>query len=355
MITIVAKCDDRGCYGGASPPEMPPCGKRKGSQLITKPRTVKALRANNLAAATSNGGGPLMIAMELIDEDPNQPRSNSNPGFSSQSIGELAASFGPKGPKSPISLRDSEKPGRYTINHGHRRYRASKMKGLTVIPSFIDNDYNEVDQVIENLQRNELTPREIAEWIGRELAKGMKKSDVARSIGKSAAFVSQHATLLNLPPPVASVFNSGRVSDVTVVNELVTAYKKYPSEVTAWLDDSQQEVTRGGVKLLRNFLEQKRTEAQYPSDEEDVNLPDSGELNNSAQLTGVAADTEPPEAGKFGRSIILVEHHGRPARLNLRRRPSAVGLAWLRYEDDGQEQESSLADVKLVALIEGST
>jgi len=293
--------------------------------------------------------------MELIDEDPNQPRSNSNPGFSAQSIGELAASFGPKGPKSPISLRDSETPGRYIINHGHRRYRASKIKGLTAIPSFIDNDYNEVDQVIENLQRNELTPREIAEWIGRELAKGMKKSDIAKSIGKSAAFVSQHATLLNLPLPLASVFNSGRVSDVTVVNELVTAYKKHPSEVTNWLDDVQQEVTRGGVKLLREFLEQKLTDAQNSNDDQQEDAPNSGALNSPMELIDGATDSEPPDSGKLGRAIILVEHRGRPARLNLRRRPSAVGLAWLKYEDDGQEEESRLADVKLIALIEGST
>lgn len=296
-----------------------------------------------------------MIPTDLIDEDPNQPRSHTNPGFSQQSIGELAASFGPKGPKSPISLRDSETAGRFIINHGHRRYRAARMKGLTVIPSFIDNDYNEVDQVIENLQRNELTPREIADWIGRELAKGTKKSDIAKSIGKSAAFVSQHAALLNLPVPIALVFNSGRVGDVTVVNELVTVYKKHPSEVTAWLDDTQQELTRGGLKLLREFLEQKRTDDQYQTSEEEVEISESGSVNMSPDTTDGTADTEPQETGKLGKAIILVEHKGRPARLNLRRRPSAVGLAWLRYEDDGQEQESSLADVKLVALIEGST
>lgn len=326
----------------------------KGSSLITKPKSIKTKRTkSNPVDATSNNGGPLMISIDLIDEDPNQPRSHTNPGFSPQSIGELAASLGPKGPKSPISLRYSETPGRYIINHGHRRYRASRMKGLTVIPSFIDNDYNEVDQVIENLQRNELTPREIAEWIGRELAKGMKKSDIAKSIGKSAAFVSQHAALMNLPAPVAGVFNSGRVSDVTVVNELVTAYKQHPSEVKAWLDDTQQELTRGGVKLLREFLEQKRTDVQYLSSEEATDTSESHSLPPDA--ADGAADTEPPETGKLGKAIILVEHKGRPARLNLRRRPSAVGLAWLRYEDDGQEQESSLRDVKLVALIEGST
>jgi ParB family chromosome partitioning protein len=46
---------------------------------------------------------------------------------------------------------------------------------------------------------------------------------------------------------------------VTVINELVTAYKKNPDEVAAWLADDSQELTRGSVKLLREFLEDKRS------------------------------------------------------------------------------------------------
>jgi ParB family chromosome partitioning protein len=152
-----------------------------------------------------------------------------------------------------------EQPGRYLINHGARRYRGSKWAEKTDYPGFIDNDYNEADQVIENLQRNELTAREIADFIGRELAKGKKKGEIAKEIGKSPAFVTQHVTLLDLPEPIAEAFNSGRAKDVTVINELVTAYKKNPDEVGAWLADDSQELTRGSVKLLREFLDDKRS------------------------------------------------------------------------------------------------
>lgn len=295
-----------------------------------------------------------MIALSLIDEDPSQPRSRLNPGFSAQSIGELAASFGINGPKSPISLREnSNLPGRYIINHGHRRYRAAKVKGLSSIPSFIDNDYNEVDQVIENLQRNELTPREIADWIGRELAKGKKKSEIGKSIGKSASYVSQHAALLDLPSLIAEAFHSGRIKDVTVVNELVIAYKKNAVRVAAWLAEPRQEITRGEVKLLREFLKQKLVDALQFSDDERDDESDPLVPNVPHQ----ASNTELPEksylAEKIDKAIVLVEHSGRPARLNLRRRPSAVGMGWLKYEDDGQEFEGQLADVKLIAVIEG--
>ena len=53
------------------------------------------------------------------------------------------------------------------------------------------------------------------------------------------------------------------------------------------------------------------------------------------------------------RAIIQVEHRGRRARLILSKRPSTEGWAWLTYEDGGNEVEARLADMKLVALIEG--
>src|SRR5512133_1526692 len=93
-------------------------------------------------AASSRQGGPLALALSQIEEDPHQPRTADNPGFSAQSIAELAATIASRGVKSPISVRDHPtKPGRYLINHGARRFRASKVAGKTTIPAFVDNDY----------------------------------------------------------------------------------------------------------------------------------------------------------------------------------------------------------------------
>ena len=295
-----------------------------------------------------------MIDIDLIDEDPDQPRTKDNPGFSAASIAELAASFGPKGPKSPISLRvNPDKPGRYLINHGARRTRAGRVKRLAALPAFIDNDYSEIDQVIENLQRDNLTPREIADWIGRELARGMKKGDIARAVGKSAAFVSQHANLLNLPDAIAIAFNAGRTNDVTVVNELVTAFKKNPNEVTAWLADERREITRGGVKLLREFLDEKSAtyrEGPAPAD-------DDAYAKEETETYGDGKEgTKPKETDqtKLKKAIVLVEHNGRQARLILSRRPSSEGYAWMKYEEDGQEFEARALEAKLMGIFEGN-
>lgn len=303
--------------------------------------------------AVVQGGGPLALDMALIDEDPHQPRTQDNPGFSAQSLDELAASIQLRGVKTPISVRENpDAEGRYLINHGARRFRGAQRAGLSAIPGFIDNDYNEADQVVENLQRNELTAREIADFIGRELAKGVKKGDIAKAISKSPAFISQHVTLLDLPEPLAQAFNTGRVRDVTVVNELMTAYKKTPQDVTRWLGDASQEVTRGSVKLLREFLDTRSAPVAVPAP-----APAAAAANGRAETpaTPVAAQAGKPAAlaDKLKKAVVHVRHDNRTARLMLERRPPAEGLAWLQYIDDGQELQASLKHVTLLALLEG--
>ena len=343
-----------------------------GGQGLEKMGDLSAPLANPKNAA--NTGGPLDLDIGLIDEDSHQPRTKNNPGFGDESLNELAASIRLRGVKTPISVRDNPNAlGRYLINHGARRFRASKRADKATIPGFIDNDYNEADQVVENLQRNELTAREIADYIGRELAKGVKRGEIAKSISKSPAFVTQHAALLDLPDPIAQAFNSARVKDVTLVNELITAFKKKPLEVTRWLEDKNQEVTRGSVKLLREFLENKQQRQQENQEQEqEQEWEGKGEKDQSdsiVTLTGMtqtqAAESEPysgtdlkkeekalhPDMLK--KAIVQVRHNDRSARLILNRRPPAEGFAWLKYDDDAQEFEANLSSVTLVALLEG--
>ena len=291
---------------------------------------------------------PLELDLALIDEDPRQPRTV----FDRESLAEMTATIRLRGVKTPISVRPNpDIEGRYIINHGARRYRASKLAGKTTIPAFIDSDYNEFDQIIENLQRDGLTPREIADFIGRELAKGKKKGEIAKAIGKSPAFVSQHVTLLDLPDPIAEVFNSGRCRDVTLINELVTVYKKKPAEITTWLQDEEMDITRRSIKVLRDFLEEKE-KAELPQ-EAQQELEDEHE-NENQELTDREIKERPNESkpDKLKKLIVQVEHEGRTARLLLNRLPSAKGFAWLKYEE-GHEAEVELAKVQLVAVLEG--
>ena len=310
----------------------------------------------NASTVPSGGAGPMLLPIGLIDEDPNQPRHQDSPGFSPESLGELAETIRLRGVKTPISVRENpDVSGRYLINHGARRFRGSKLAGKTDIPGFIDNDYNEADQVIENLQRNDLTAREIADYIGRELAKGAKKGEIAKAIGKSPAFVTQHVTLLDLPDAIAKAFNSGRCRDVTVINELVTAHKRKPQEVADWLGDEGQEITRGSVKMLRDFLDEKRRHEEEQQDDTDgqAGAGADGDPEGESPNPKQKKEDKPADPGKLKKAIIQVKHDDRSARLLLSRRPPAEGFAWLKYEDDGHEFEANLAQVQLVAVLEG--
>jgi ParB family chromosome partitioning protein len=307
---------------------------------------------------TSSGAPlkPVELPMDLIDEDPLQPRAQDSPGFSPQSIAEIGATIKERGVKSPISVRrNRSSPGRYIINHGARRFRGSKWAGKTTIPAFVDDDYNAVDQVIENLHRNELTPREIADFIGRELAKGKKRTDIAFELGKSPAFITQHAHLLDLPGPIALVFNSGRVRDVTVISELLIAHKKRPREVQLWLQDEEQEISRGSVRLLREFLEDKARaqDAKASTDDDQGALMDeAGERGADMFIGADSALVASVGLARLRRASVQVRHEGRLARIVLKRRPTKPGRAYFKYEDDGSEVEASLSEATLVAIVE---
>lgn len=301
---------------------------------------------------TSDHKNLLQLDLNLIEEDPDQPRKEENPGFAESSLKELANTIQLRGVKSPISVRENqEKPGYFIINHGARRYRASRIAGKGSIPAFIDNEYNEADQVIENLQRNELTAREIADYIGREIAKGKKKSKIAKEIGKSAAFISQHFTLLNLPEPIAEAFHSGRVSDVTVVNELVRLHKKSPDKVITWLCDEDQELTRKSVALIRDYIENKKQHHKKSEKSDTSNDQISPEEDKKIKSEGTEKNQN---ANKLKKAIVSIRHNNQTGRIMLDRRPGREGSAWIKYEEDGTESEVSLSNVELIALIEGT-
>lgn len=323
--------------------------------------------------AAAPSGVVAVISLDLIDEDPNQPRTKDNPGFSPESLAELAETIKARGVKSPISIRDNpDAPGRYLINHGARRFLGSKLAGKTTIPYVLDNDYLSVDQLIENLQRVDNTPMEIARFIERLMKdQGMNKSEVAKALGRSPAFVTQHTALLSLPEPIQEAFDQGRVRDVTLISDLVTAWKKNPDDVEAWLAQDEQEITRSSVKLLREFLEEKnkprdpntvdaftdKTDAEHGGDQRGGSGSDGGQDDGEQggqDATGKDKGEEKPEdPTKLKKAIIQVQYKERPARLMLNRRPPCDGFAWLKYEDDGQEIEASLAAVTITAIIEG--
>ena len=281
---------------------------------------------------------PIELDIELIDEDKNQPRTV----FDDATLKELAETIRERGVKTPISVRPSKKEGRYIINHGARRYRASIIAGKETIPAYVDADYAEEDQIIENLHRDELTAREIANFIGRKIGEGMKQRAVGKLIGKSESYISQHLTLNDLPEPISTVFNNARCGDVTVIYELVTAYKKAPEKVATWLEDESQEITRRSVKDLREFLAESAMNAKSLADEDE----DDGHISKSKKIMET-------DKSKMRNPIIRVEFGGKIARLILNKRPPSKRTVWVTFEESGKTTKVGIEHLTLFEILPG--
>ena len=146
------------------------------------------LQLDDLAAldepAPDASGRPMLMSLDDIDEDPEQPRHE----FDANGLLELAATIRDRGVRQPISVRpNTQQAGRWVLNFGARRLRASKLAGLTEIPAFVDTTADDYDQVIENEQREGLKPLEIALFVQKRLASGDNQAEIARRLGKAAS------------------------------------------------------------------------------------------------------------------------------------------------------------------------
>lgn len=162
------------------------------------------------APVASPTGEPINLPIGQIDNNPNQPRKR----FDETALNELASSIRNIGLIQPIVV--VKRNGRYMIVSGERRWRASKLAGLTTIPSII-KEYTdkEVAQIalIENLQREDLNPIESARAIKELIDKfDMTQEAVAEKIGKSRPAIANTIRLLTLSSPVVKLIEENRLS-----------------------------------------------------------------------------------------------------------------------------------------------
>jgi len=156
--------------------------------------------ARSVAAGGGRGQFRTVVAsIPLADIRPNpgQPRRYFEPA----AMADLAASIRTRGLLHPIIVaRDG---GGFMILAGERRYRAARLAGLEQVPALIRDDDPLELALIENLQREDLTPLEEADALGQLAERcGYTHDQLARLIGKSRPYVSNTLTLRRLPDPI---------------------------------------------------------------------------------------------------------------------------------------------------------
>ena len=151
--------------------------------------------------------------LKITEVEPNrdQPRKR----FDQEALEELAQSIKEYGLIQPIVV--SKKDGYYSIVAGERRWRASKIAGLTEIPAIIREDDERVNteiSLIENMQREDLNPYEKALGIRTLIDNyGLSQEIVAKKLGKSRSTIANWVRVLNLEPRVLEMVKEGKISE----------------------------------------------------------------------------------------------------------------------------------------------
>ena len=219
------------------------------------------LQLDDLAAldepAPDAGGRPMLLPLDGIDEDPEQPRHE----FDANGLLELAATIRDRGVRQPISVRPNpQQVGRWVLNFGARRLRASKLAGLTEIPAFIDTTADNYDQVIENEQREGLKPLEIALFVQKRLASGDNQAEIARRLGKSRQYVTLATALIEPPDWLLDAYRQGRCKGMTELYELRRLHGEHAERVEAWAANGEP-MTRERIASLKRELLQSSLES----------------------------------------------------------------------------------------------
>ena len=151
------------------------------------------------------------LPLREIEPDPGQPRKT----FDDETLAELSASIAEHGLLQPIAVRPKPSGG-YLIVAGERRWRASRMAGLTEVPVIVKDVTDEQAMelaLVENLQREDLDPVEEAAGIRELMTRcNLTQEQAARKLGKSRSALANSLRLLSLPETVLELLKSGFIT-----------------------------------------------------------------------------------------------------------------------------------------------
>jgi ParB family transcriptional regulator, chromosome partitioning protein len=154
--------------------------------------------------------GPNLVALELIDSNPHQPRQDFDPS----EIQSLADSLSSHGLLQPVVVRRVE--DHYQLIAGERRLRAAKQAGWTDVPvNIIEADDRQTAElaIIENLQRKDLNPLEKAASFQRYLEQyGCTQEELASRLKLDRSTIANLIRLLELPESVQESLRQGKIT-----------------------------------------------------------------------------------------------------------------------------------------------
>lgn len=227
------------------------------------------------------------ISLDEIRPNPYQPRKT----FDNKSLKELSESIKENGVFQPIIIRKSVNG--YEIIAGERRFRASKLAKKKTIPAII-RDFDEAQMmevaVLENLQREDLTPLEEAqayEMLQKNL--GLTQAEVSKRLGKSRPYIANYLRLLTLPQKTKRLLQRGELS-MGQARTLLGLKDK----------DSIDDLAR---KVVKNGITVRQLESLVAKLNEKEKKPKKKAIKKSAFIRA----SESQLTDKFGTSVNIIE------------------------------------------------
>ncbi len=200
-------------------------------------------------------GGTTMLRITQIEPRSNQPRKV----FDKEALSELADSIAAHGVIQPIVVRENM-GGFYSIVAGERRWRASKLAGLTEVPVVIlDIDDAKAAELalVENLQREDLNPIEEAmafETLAKEYS--LTQEEISKRIGRSRSAIANSIRLLELPAEIKALVEDESLSQGHARTLLALKDKKLMLEAAKAVMERELNV-RDTEKLVKKLLSPK--------------------------------------------------------------------------------------------------
>ena len=234
--------------------------------------------------------GVRIVPVDHIEPNPEQPRMV----FEQEALNELSASIREHGVLQPILVRPLG-PNTYQIVAGERRWRASRLAGLESIPALIediDDDTALEIAIIENLQREDLTPLDEAAMYDRMVHEhGYSIRKLADKLGKDKGYLENRLRLADAPPEIRELVSLRKDS-------LSHAYELMKVEDPKKRRRLAEQVARGELTLikLRDKIEGRRPRQAQEVDAADVVEVGDDEETRTAptQAMGDIADTWSP-------------------------------------------------------------
>lgn len=278
---------------------------------------------NNAGDKKDSGSAIRLISIASIVPNPFQPRVTFDP----QALEELSVSIKTLGLIQPITVRKMD-DGQYQIISGERRFRASKLAGLSEVPAYIreTDDSGMLEMaIVENVQRADLDPIETAMSYQRLIDEcNLTQEQMADRIGKSRVAVTNYLRLLRLPAKVQYDVKVGNIS----VGHAKVLLGLDDKSVQEQLSDT---IIRDGLSvraleaLLKTGLPTGEKGGKTPSKQESSEIPD--EYYSLVEIVG-----------KYFKNNVSVK-----------RTAEGKGSITIRFESDSQVQEflSSLREKQL--------